>query len=121
MRLLPEQMEQLNVPVVGAGEAQQLFGPQDRFLTHIETELNIQVIVRNGDVSIHGSAKRIQTADALFRVLLRLIRRGYQVSERDVLYALQLAQEDLVDELIELYEEEITTNYKGKPIRVKTL
>ncbi len=32
-----------------------------------------------------------------------------------------MAKEDRIDELIELYEEEIATTFKGKPIRVKTL
>jgi phosphate starvation-inducible PhoH-like protein len=63
----------------------------------------------------------LNMAEPLFNVLLRLIRSGYQLSERDIIYASQLATQGLVDELVELYEEEITTNVKGKPIRVKTL
>jgi phosphate starvation-inducible PhoH-like protein len=79
------------------------------------------VQVRNEEVTISGSMSALNTAESLFDVLLRLIRSAYQLSERDIIYAIQLAKQGLVDELVELYEEEITTNLKGKPVRVKTL
>jgi phosphate starvation-inducible PhoH-like protein len=114
-------MEQLKLHVIDAEEAQKLFGPQDRFLKEIEKELHIHVQARNEEVTITGSMDALNMAEPLFKVLLRLIRAGYQLSERDIIYASQLAKQGLVDELVELYEEEITSNVKGKPIRVKTL
>src|SRR5699024_6348520 len=53
--------------------------------------------------------------------LLALIRKGISISERDVVYAIQLAKENRLDELLELYDKKITTNAKGKPIVPKTL
>lgn len=114
-------MDQLKLNVVDAEEAQKLFGPQDRFIKEIEKELNIHVQVRNEEVTITGSTSALDMARPLFNVLLRLIRSGYQLTERDTIYAAQLAKQGLVDQLVELYEEEITTNIKGKSIRVKTL
>lgn len=114
-------MDQLKLNVVDAEEAQKLFGPQDRFIKEIEKELNIHVQVRNEEVTITGSTSALDMARPLFNVLLRLIRAGYQLTERDTIYAAQLAKQGLVDQLVELYEEEITTNIKGKSIRVKTL
>jgi phosphate starvation-inducible PhoH-like protein len=121
LRLLQEHIEQLKLHVIDTEEAQKLFGPQDRFLKEIEKELDIHVQVRNEEVTISGSMSALNTAESLFNVLLRLIRSAYQLSERDIIYAIQLAKQGLVDELVELYEEEITTNLKGKPVRVKTL
>lgn len=121
MRLLQEQTNQLKLNVVDSEEAQKLFGPQDRFIKEIEKELNIHVQIRNEEVTITGSTSALDLARPLFNVLLKLIRSGYQLSERDTIYAVQLAKQGLVDDLIELYEEEITTNIKGKLIRVKTL
>lgn len=118
---MQEHIEQLKLHVIDAEEAQKLFGPQDRFLKEIEKELDIHVQVRNEEVTISGSMNALNMAEPLFNVLLRLIRSGYQLSERDIIYASQLAKQGLVDELVELYEEEITSNVKGKPIRVKTL
>lgn len=114
-------MSQLKLNVVDTEEAQKLFGPQDRFVKEIEKELDIHVQVRNEEVTISGATHALNMAQPLFNVLLRLIRAGYQLSERDTIYATQLAKQGLVDELVELYEEEITTNIKGKAIRVKTL
>ncbi|WP_025028207.1 PhoH family protein [Caldalkalibacillus mannanilyticus] len=118
---MQENIEQFNLPVVDTDEAQKLFGPSDRFLAEIEKELDIQVVIRNEEVTISGSSSAIKIAQALFQTLLRLIRSGYQLSERDIIYATQLAKQGVVDELIELFEEELTNNVKGKPVRVKTL
>jgi phosphate starvation-inducible PhoH-like protein len=121
LRLLLDNIEQFKLPFIDTEETQKLFGPGDRHLSEMERELNIQVLVRNEEVTISGSRESVQIAEPLFHTLLRLIRSGYQLSERDIIYATQLAKQGVVDELVELYEEEITTNVKGKPVRVKTL
>lgn len=121
MRRLQNQMEQKKLQLTNTNEAQALFGPQDRFIKDIEKELNVQVVNRNGEVIISGTNDALAIASDMFTVVLKLIRSGYTLSERDIAYAIQLAKEGLIDELAELYEEEITTTYKGKPIRVKTL
>jgi len=121
MRLLQENNELFKLQVVDADEAQKLFGPSDRFLSEIEKELSVRVVVRNEEVTISGSSTSMKIAIPLFETLLRLIRSGYQLAERDIIYAIQLAKQGVVDELVELFEEELTTNIKGKPVRVKTL
>lgn len=118
---MTKQVEQILLPFVDQQEAQDLFGPGDRFLTEIEHQLQVQVLVRNGQATIQGPPELLQTAEHMFQVLLRLIRAGYHLSERDIIYAIQLSKQGLIDELAELYEEQITLNNKGKPIRVKTL
>jgi phosphate starvation-inducible PhoH-like protein len=54
-------------------------------------------------------------------VLLELIRNGYILTERDVLYAVDLAKDFRADQLLDLYKGEIAITYRGKPIRVKTI
>src|SRR5699024_6405782 len=41
--------------------------------------------------------------------------------ERDIVYAIELAKKGNIDQFATLFEDEITTNAKGKSIRVKTL
>lgn len=118
---MQEQKDQAKLQIINSEEIQHLFGPNDRFLKEIERELEIQVITRNGEITVSGLPEQLKKAESLFSVLLRLIRSGAQLAERDFLYAIQLAKEDMVDSLIELYEEVITTNAKGKPIRIKTI
>lgn len=43
------------------------------------------------------------------------------ITERDVAYAIQLAQQGKIAQFEELYEEEIFKTAKGKSIRVKTM
>lgn len=50
-----------------------------------------------------------------------MLRKDVRLTERDVLYAIQLARDGLEEELLEIYDEEIAANAKGKVIRVKTL
>ncbi|GGK18603.1 phosphate starvation protein PhoH [Caldalkalibacillus thermarum] len=118
---MQNQLEKYVLPIVSSQEEQVLFGPRDRFIRNIEEAFQIQVHVRNGKVTLAGQGDNVQAAASMFQVLLELIRKGYTLADRDILYAIQLAKEGLIGQLRELFEEEITKTYKGKPIRVKTL
>ncbi len=50
-----------------------------------------------------------------------LFEKGVSITERDVAYAIQLAQQGKIAQFEELYEEEIFKTAKGKSIRVKTM
>ncbi|KSU85805.1 PhoH family protein [Fictibacillus enclensis] len=103
------------------GEALALFGPNDAFLNIIEDKLSVTIVTRGEDISVTGTDDAVQKVEDVLIVLLGLIRKGIHISERDIVYAVQLAEREMLDEITELYQQEITTNVKGKPIRVKTL
>ncbi|SDM82717.1 phosphate starvation-inducible protein PhoH [Fictibacillus solisalsi] len=103
------------------GEALALFGPNDAFLNIIEDKLSVTIVTRGEDISVTGADDAVQKVEDVLIVLLGLIRKGIHISERDIVYAVQLAEREMLDEITELYQQEITTNVKGKPIRVKTL
>lgn len=98
-----------------------LFGPQDKFLQLIERHTDCKILSRAAEIVIQGDAKQVNVLHHLFIVLLELIRNGSMLTERDVLYAIELANDFRADELLDLYKYEIATNYKGQPIRVKTI
>ncbi|EIT85215.1 PhoH family protein [Fictibacillus macauensis ZFHKF-1] len=102
-------------------EAQALFGPNDAFLTIIEEKWDVTIVSRGEGISVAGTAEQTQKVEDVLLTLLTLIRGGMHLSQRDIVYAVQLADQDMLDEMKELYSEEITTNVKGRPIRVKTL
>lgn len=102
-------------------EGLMLFGPHDAFLKRIEAAMRAKIVSRNNEVAITGDPEEAQRVEQLFRVLLALIRKGFSLSEGDVQYAIELARRGLVDELVDLFHEEIGVTFKGKPIRVKTL
>jgi phosphate starvation-inducible PhoH-like protein len=70
---------------------------------------------------VSGDSEKVQLVDDILRNLLIVIRKGISISERDVMYAIQMAKNGAIEYFTELYEEEITKNAKGKAVRVKTL
>jgi phosphate starvation-inducible protein PhoH and related proteins len=102
-------------------EAASLFGPNDAFLKVIEHKLNVGIVTRGEEILVTGELAKAEMVEETLSVLLKLVRKGIKISERDIVYAVQLAEKNMLDELSELYEEEIAVTAKGKPIRVKTL
>lgn len=102
-------------------EALNLFGPHDAFLKQIEANTSAKIIARGEEVTISGSADECSVLGNLFQTLLALIRKGIQLTERDVVYAHRLAARGQAGELLDLFHEEIGVTQKGKPVRVKTL
>ncbi|MEC1502942.1 PhoH family protein [Bacillus sonorensis] len=102
-------------------EAQALFGNQDSHLKMMEEELNVSIVTRGETVYVAGDEETFQIVDSLLASLLNLIRKGIEISEHDVLYAIKMAKKHKLEFFESMYEEEITKNAKGKPIRVKTI
>ncbi|MFD2171095.1 PhoH family protein [Tumebacillus lipolyticus] len=102
-------------------EATQLFGPHDAHLKQIEGAFATKIHVRGIEITMTGSQEEIEVLEHLFSVLIKLIRKGQAIKERDIAYAIKLAQTSSAEQLLELYAEEIATTYKGKSIRIKTL
>ncbi|MGJ3203769.1 PhoH family protein [Geobacillus sp. FJAT-46040] len=118
---MSEQFVTISQHVRNPQEAAALFGVHDIHLKRIEEELGVSIVTRGETVNVSGTPQQVQLVDELLRHLLIVIRKGAAVSERDVLYAIQLAKKGALDGLVQLYDEEITKNAKGKPIRIKTL
>lgn len=118
---MSEQFVTIHLNVQNADEALALFGTHDVHLKRIEQELGVSIVTRGESVSVSGNKQHIELVDELLRHLLLVVRKGIVISERDVLYALQMAKNGMISYFIELYNEEIGKNAKGKAIRVKTL
>lgn len=118
---MPVKEESIKVRLKDTTTAIALFGPQDAFLKKIEQSFQAKITARSDEITISGQEQEAQTVEQLLQVLAVLIEKGMQLSERDVAYAIDLAKRGAVDELLELFEEQIAQSAKGKPIRVKTL
>ncbi|QPA30116.1 PhoH family protein [Thermaerobacillus caldiproteolyticus] len=118
---MSEEFVTISQQVENANEAIALFGIHDVHLRRMEQELGVSIVTRGELVSVSGSPEHVQLVEDVLRHLLVVIRKGIAISERDVMYAIQMAKNGTLEYFIELYEEEITKNAKGKPIRVKTL
>ncbi|TQR45575.1 PhoH family protein [Paenibacillus popilliae] len=115
------QQQTVKISLQNAAEGLALFGPQDKHLRLIQSRTDALVTSREAEVVITGEAEETEKLEQLFLVLLELIRNNIILSERDIMYAVDLAQEWKVDELLDLFRGEIAHTYRGKPIRVKTI
>lgn len=107
--------------MIDSKDTQALFGPNDVNLKTVENVLDVEIVTRGEKIVVAGSYEKAQIVESVLKALLQLISEGVAVSERDVVYTIQLAKQHQIDRLFELYNEEITVNYKGKSIRAKTL
>lgn len=100
---------------------QALYGPNDQHLKRLEEELSIQLVTRGEDILVTGQRNQIEQAGKVLETLATIVEQQVQISERDVLYAVQLEKEGKLHELNDLYDEKIATTIKGKNIQAKTL
>src|SRR5699024_9817104 len=70
---------------------------------------------------IQVSGDNVDLVQAVLQSLQNVIQKGLVISERDVLYAIDLAKDGKINQFETLFEDEITKNAKGKSIRAKTL
>lgn len=100
---------------------QVVFGQFDAFLKLIEKTLNVTVISRNGMVKAIGERKNVEKAKRVFMQLVELAKRGNEITEQNISYALSLCMEEKEEMMLEMDEDCICHTIQGKPIKPKTL
>lgn len=118
---MTEDLKTMNMHFENPNEAIALLGNSDNNIKLIEEELEVSVVTRGESVYVSGTAERVELAGKILDELLYVIRKGINISGRDVVYAIEMAKKGTLEYFSDLYEEEITKNAKGKSIRVKTL
>ncbi|WLR49886.1 PhoH family protein [Bacillus tianshenii] len=118
---MTKDLHTIDLHVENPNEALALFGTGDRHLKIIEEKLEVSIVTRGGAIGVSGDEETVKLIGEVLHQLLSVIRSGANISERDIVYAIQLGQQGMLDQFAELFEQEITKNAKGKPIRVKTL
>ncbi|ACT00887.1 PhoH family protein [Paenibacillus sp. JDR-2] len=119
--MLQSEAKVVKIPLQNAVEGLAVFGPQDKYLKLVQQQMEATLSSRDAEIVISGPAQEVESLEQLYNVLLQLVRGGYTPSERDITYALDLARSMQAEELLDLLKAEITTTYRGKPIRVKTI
>src|SRR5690625_548872 len=116
---MEDNLQQIDIQLEDTNEARNLFGNNDVYLKRIEKQHNVSIVTRREQIQV--TKGHTQLVEQVLTGLLNVIRKGLDISERDVLYAIKLAKEGKINQFETLFEDEITKDYKGKPIRVKTL
>lgn len=102
-------------------EARIVFGPNDAHIRLMDQEFTCQVFYRGNELTLTGEADNVDKAYDLVEVLVQLVRKGHVLTEREVAYVLEMQKQGVIHEILNLFSEDLAQNYKGKPIRVKTL
>ncbi|WP_404453051.1 PhoH family protein [Virgibacillus necropolis] len=118
---MTKNLNTIDLHLTNQSEALALFGANDKYLKQIEDKLDVSIVTRGEKVSVSGTEEANALAQDILLSLLNIIRKGLTIAERDVVYAIELAKEGKINQFETLFEDEITKNVKGKPIRVKTL
>ncbi|PWI56880.1 phosphate starvation-inducible protein PhoH [Sulfoacidibacillus thermotolerans] len=102
-------------------EARAIFGPQDAYIRMLDQAFACTLINRGNELSVQGTPMVVEQVVELIGVFKQLIRKGHPLSERDVLYALELQKKGDLAHLLDLFQEDLAQSFKGKVIRVKTI
>lgn len=118
---MAENLSTADLQINSPNEALALFGINDKNLKQIEEQLSVSIVTRGEQIRVSGATEDVELVKEILMTFLSIIRKGLTISERDVVYAVELARGGKINQLETLFEDEITKNVKGKSIRVKTL
>ena len=106
---------------ISANDEKNVFGEFDVFAKKIERTLHVTLIAREGTIKILGEANNVEKAQNVLAQLIGLSKRGNQIQEQNVDYALSLAFDGNNDGLLQIDKDLICHTLQGKPIKPKTL
>lgn len=98
-----------------------IFGVFDAYAKKIEKALNIDIIIRNGDVKLFGQKDNVYAAKNVLDELLVISQKGETISEQNVDYIISLALDKSNVSFSEIEKDIVGYTIQGKPIKPKTL
>jgi phosphate starvation-inducible PhoH-like protein len=112
----------LNRQIHHAEAIARLVGIQDRNLLVFKQYLGINVSLMGSEIVTDANHSQIPLLETIFAVLIELAEHQVQLTERDVMYIIKLAEKDELEGVFELYRnrKKILVNDQGKSIYPKT-
>lgn len=98
----------------------ELFGNFDENINIIEKNLKVDILLREGKISIIGEEKNVDLTISLFEKLNSLVKSGKKLDKQSVTYSVGLLFEGDVEKMKDL-ESTIAITKKGNPVQPKTL
>ena len=109
------------IPDIPLEHQKNVFGQLDLYVRKIEKALSVEIVSRDGDVRISGEEANVGRAKKVFLDLTELSKRGSELTEQNVDYALALSLEDKSSEIIRIDDDVICHTVSGKPVKPKTV
>lgn len=100
---------------------QKIFGVQDMYVKKLERDFGVIIIDRNGSVVITGEERKARRVQSILEQLTEISRRGNEIEEQNVDYAITMGMEDKEDVITQIDGSVICHTVNGKPIKPKTL
>lgn len=116
---MTERLIQLHVE--DPNEAVMLLGNSDQNMKLIEEELGLSIMTRGDSITLNGDVENQEMGRALIEQLIKVIRKGININQRDVATAIEMVKGGTIEYFSELYDEEISRDVNGKAIRAKTI
>ena len=98
----------------------ELFGNFDENIKIIESNLNIDVLLREGHIVLIGQPKNIDRALEFLNELYKNFKSGKTLDKQSIIYAIELLKEGKEEKMQEL-EDTIVVTRKGREVKPKTL
>ena len=112
---------QVKIALGNVDETTHLFGPNDQFLKEIEKFFPVKIVTRGEEITVTGHTDDIKKVEDVIADLRGLIALKHDISLRDVLYMIQMHNQESQVNVAHVLNEEIAKTVKGKSIKVKTI
>ena len=97
-------------------------GHHDKHLKIFEDYYNVEISLRGDQIYLFGDEKKAAMIREVLMALVELHRKGKEITERDVLYAIKMNEQHRLGDLESLFDEryKIIKTVQGKMIYAKT-
>lgn len=99
----------------------EIFGDFDENINIIKEELNIDIVIRDGEIELYGEKESVDLGQKLIHKLIKIVNSQKKLEKQDIRYAIQLLLQGHGDYVRELLKEVVYVTASGKSIRPKTL
>jgi len=106
---------------MSAEHMQKIFGQNDQYVKKLENDFEVTIVDRNGAVKITGEENQVKRCVSILSQLFEVSKRGNEIEEQKVDYAISLGREENEDGLLEIDRDIICHTVSGKPVKPKTL
>ena len=102
-------------------QAVNIFGSFDENIRLLESEFQVTVVNRGGELVISGEPENVMLAEKAVQALLTLSAKGESISEQHVRYVVGLCRSGQSERIGELTQDVICITSKGRPVKPKTI
>ncbi|NLW21972.1 MAG: PhoH family protein [Tissierellia bacterium] len=99
----------------------ELFGKLDENLKIIEKKLGLEILLREGNITIIGDKLSIELGERLIEKLIEVIKAQKRLTKQELMYTIQLIFEGKEERIKELLNDIVCITASGKSIKPKTL